>query len=201
MKIGMMQNNVKIAITGGICSGKTTVAKIIEEQGYKVISCDKIYSELLEDSHFVDVLDKEFGNIKNADRTLNRAKLSEIVFNDTEKLQTLNSLTHPQIIQRAMGLMTGKGMYFCEVPLLFEGGFEGLFNNVIVVLRDKDERINELIQRSKIDKNQAISRINSQYDYNNCSFEKYYVIHNDSNLTKLRENTLSLLKNIIKEYY
>ena len=200
MKIGMMQNNVKIAITGGICSGKSTVAKIIKDQGYTVYSCDEIYSELLNDTDFVDTLDKEFGAIKKSDGSLNRSKLSEIVFGDSEKLKKLNLLTHPKIMQRAVEQMSGAGIYFCEVPLLFEGGFEQLFDNVIVVLRDEDERISELMHRSKIDKNQAILRINSQFDYKNGNFVKYYVIHNNENLENLLKNTLKILGKIINDY-
>lgn len=200
MKIGMMQNNIKIAITGGICSGKSTVAKIIKEQGYPVISCDEVYGELLNNIEFVNSIDSEFGNIKNSDGTLNREKLSEIVFNDSKKLQRLNSLTHPQIMKRAMQLMSGNGIYFCEVPLLFEGGFEKLFDNVIVVLREKGERVRELIKRNNIVENQAILRINSQFDYENDIFIKYYVIHNGTNLVNLRKNILDTLEKIKKDY-
>lgn len=200
MKIGMMQNNVKIAITGGICSGKSTIANIIKEQGYQVFSCDEIYSELLNDENFINLLVGEFGNIKNPDGTLNRGKLSDVVFNDGEKLKKLNSLTHPLIMQKTMELMTGEGIFFCEVPLLFEGGFERFFDNVIVVLREKEERVKELVQRSKIDKYQALLRINSQFDYENRVFIKYYVIHNDCNLDKLRKDTLNVLEKIEKDY-
>ena len=196
----MTQNNIKIAITGGICSGKSTVAKIIKEQGYSISSCDEIYSELLNDLDFVDLLDKEFGNVKNCDDTLDRAKLSEIVFRDSNKLKKLNAITHPKIMQRALDSMTGEGIFFCEVPLLFEGGIERLFDNVIVVLRKRDERLMELIKRNKISENQALLRINSQFDYDNGNFTKYYVIHNDYNLVKLREDTIGLLRKIEKDY-
>lgn len=198
MLIGMTQNNFKIAITGGICSGKSTVAKIIKEQGFSVISCDEIYSELLNDENFINLLDMEFGDIKNSDGTLNRSKLSEMVFNDADKLTKLNSLTHPQIMKKAMERMSGIGIFFCEVPLLFEEGFEKLFDSVIVVLRDKNERIKELMQRAKISKSQALLRINSQYNYDNNNFIKYYVIHNNDNLAKLRENAVSIVAQIKK---
>lgn len=196
----MTLNNIKIAVTGGICSGKSTVVKIIEEQGFPVISCDEIYSELLKDTGFVNLLDEEFGNIKNADGTLNKSKLSEIVFYDYNKLQKLNSITHPEIMKRAMQQMSGSGMHFCEVPLLFEGGFEQLFDNAIIVLRDKEKRAEQLIQRNGINENQALLRINSQFDYDKCEFIKYYVIHNDDNLLKLKNNTVKLLDKIKKDY-
>lgn len=196
----MMQNNVKIAITGGICSGKSTVAKIIKEQGFTVLSCDKIYCELLEDLSFVNKIVKEFGNVINSNGTLNKAKLAQIVFSDKEKLRVLNSITHPQIMNIAMQLMGGSGVYFCEVPLLFESGFEALFDNVIVVLRDKEERIKELMQRSKINRNQALSRIYSQLDYENHNFAKYYVIHNNNEIIKLKTKVFDVLTKIKKDY-
>ena len=195
-----MQNDIKIAITGGICCGKSTVAQIIREQGYKVLSCDEIYKELLNNIDFVNLIDSEFNGVKNNDGTLNRDKLSEIVFADNEKLKKLNSITHPQIMQRAMEQMSGNGIFFCEVPLLFEGQFEGLFDNVIVVLRDENERLRELMQRSKIGEIRAKKRINSQFDYKNCDFTKYYVIHNDTSLADLRKNTLEALSKIIEDY-
>ena len=195
-----MQNNIKIAITGGICSGKSTVAKIIKEKGYKVFSCDEIYCELLDNPKFIDLLDKEFNGVKNSDGTLNRTYLSEIVFNDSNKLKKLNMLTHPQIMQRAMELMSGNGLFFCEVPLLFEGGFEQLFTNTIVVLREESDRVQELMRRNNIDEKQAILRINGQFGYKNQDFTKYYVIHNDGDLNCLEKNTLSVLEKIIKEY-
>lgn len=200
VKIGMTQNNVKIAITGGICSGKSTVAKIIKEKGYTVLSCDEIYCELLNDVNFINLIDDEFKGIKNSDGTLDRKKLSQVVFGDSVKLKKLNSITHPQIMQRAIEQMSDDGMFFCEVPLLFEGGFEQLFDNVIVVLRDEDARVNELVKRNRIDENQAILRIKSQYDYQNSDFIKYYVIHNDGNLIDLQQKTLNTLAKIIKDY-
>ena len=200
VKIGMMQNNVKIAITGGICSGKSTVARMIEEQGYTVFSCDEIYRELSEDGNFTDLLVQEFGNIKNIDGTLDRKKLSEIVFGNKEKLNKLNALTHPEIMKKAMERMSGEGVFFCEVPLLFEGGFHSLFDNVIVVLRDKAVRMRELMQRAEINEVQAKLRMNSQFNYENYNFIKYYVIHNMDNLTNLRESVLSVVEKIKKDY-
>ena len=194
----MMQNNIKVAITGGICSGKSTVAKFIKEQGYNVISCDDIYCELLSDSKFLDLLENEFGNIKNTDGTLNRAKLSEIVFSDDKKLKKLNSITHPKIMQRAMRQMSGEGIFFCEVPLLFEGGYDKQFDGIIVVLRDKRERIRDLMSRNNIDENQAFLRINNQFEYQNADFTEYYVIHNNGSLSELRKKSLEVVAEIIK---
>ena len=104
-------------------------------------------------------------------------------------------------MQRAMEQMSGAGVHFCEVPLLFEGSFEKNFDNVIVVLRDEDERVNELMNRNSIDKEQANLRLKAQFDYKNTDFTRYYVIHNNGDLLKLRKNTLCILDKLIKDYF
>lgn len=183
----MTQNNIKIAITGGIGSGKSTVADFIRQAGYPVFSCDKIYAELLTDSDFIDMLCREFGDVKLADGSLDRKKLSNVIFNSAEKRKRLDELTHPLIMSSAFGKMSGFKISFLEVPLLFENGFEKLFDGVIVVLRAEEERINAIVARDKISKNKAVLRLKSQLNYKNLSFADYYVTHNDYNLDFLKE--------------
>lgn len=197
----MKQNNIKIAVTGGICSGKSTVTNFIREQGYPVISCDEIYGDLLREEQFKKMLQAEFGDILSADGSIDKRKLADIVFSDAKKRERLNGITHPRIFKEAFDKMTGEGTFFCEVPLLFESGAQQLFDGVIVVLRKKSERIAELMKRLKIDEKQALLRINSQFDYENATFVKYYAIHNSGNLDELREKTLFTLEAIKKENF
>ena len=192
----MTQNNIKIAITGGIGSGKSTVSKIIAEEGLPVFSCDQIYCELLNDKAFLEVLSKEFEDVLLSDGTLNRKALSEKVFKDGNKLNKLNAITHPLIMKEAFKRMQGQNLSFCEVPILFENGFEKLFDGVIVILRDKQQRINSVIKRDGISRKNALLRINSQYNYDKNNFTKYYVIHNDGNFDDLRQKTLQILAKI-----
>lgn len=196
----MTQNNLKIAITGGIGSGKSAVADIIVGQGYNVLSCDKIYSELLSDKNFILKLSDEFGDILTTEGELDRKKLSAIVFSDRVKLLKLNSLTHPEIMRRALEKMKGKGIWFCEVPLLFENGFEKYFDNVIVVLREKSARIASVAERDKITQEEIEKRVNSQFDYDNSTFEEYYVIHNNLNFEDLIKQTKKIIQKIQKDY-
>ncbi len=194
----MTQNNVKIAITGGIGSGKSTVAEIIAKQGYTVISCDAIYSRLLCDKEFVNVLSAEFGDILTEEGTLDRKRLSTVVFSDKAKLAKLNEITHPAIMERALKEMSGEGIYFCEVPLFFENNFEKLFDGVI--LRDESIRILAVTERDDKTESEVVSRINNQFDYDNNKFEEYYVIHNNRNLKNLQSETLKIIEKIKKEY-
>lgn len=197
----MTQSNIKIAITGGIGSGKSTVAEIIKCKGYAVFSCDKIYDELLKDNAFLKKLSKEFGGVLTDGGDLNRTKLAEIVFNDKETLKRLNALTHPAIMKKVKEKCKGEAISFVEVPLLFENGFEKVFNGVIVVLRDKEERISATVKRDGTDRAKVILRINSQLDYENCDFTQYYVLHNDRNLADLTQKTEKILKKIKSKYF
>ena len=196
----MTQNNYKFAITGGIGSGKSTVAEIIRRQNYAVFSCDAIYEELLHNQDFLNNIAHEFGEVLNPDGTLNRSKLAEKVFNDKAALDRLNALTHLAIMEEVFKRSKGLKISFTEVPLLFESGFEGYFDGVIVVLRDLDERIAAVSRRDKIDRESVILRIKSQFNYENNEFAKYYVIHNDGNLSNLEQKTDDILKKIKAKY-
>lgn len=195
----MTQNNIKIAVTGGIGSGKSTVCKIIKEQGYKIVSCDKVYAEMLNEKSFVEEIATEFGEgVKLADGTLDRKKLSELVFNDKEKLKALNKLTHSRIMDTVFKKMEYENINFCEVPLLFENGYEKLFDKVIVVLRDKTERVNAIVQRDKTDEKSALKRMKNQIDYDNADFRQFFVIRNNSDIEDLRMNTVKILNTIFE---
>lgn len=194
----MTQSNFRIAITGGIGSGKSAVCQIIKKQGYPVFSCDSIYSELLTSAEFINKINTEFDGVLNSDGSLNRIALSNKVFNNEAALKKLNSITHPEIMYAAFKKMEGIRLSFLEVPLLFESSAEHLFDGVIVVLRDMEQRINSVMLRDKIDREQVLLRINRQFNYENINFAKYYVIHNHGNFAELEQKTLKILQKINK---
>jgi dephospho-CoA kinase len=192
-----MKQNKKIAITGGIGSGKSTVANIIKQKGNPVFSCDEVYKDLLSDKNFLNLLKNEFGDEIIEGGALNRKILSQIVFSDKSKLQRLNRITHPVIMNEMFKRAEEFNCtsYF-EVPLLFENSFEGLFDGVIVVLRDLDKRIESVVKRDNLPSDEVLKRINEQYNYENNNFAKYYVIHNNSHLTHLKEQIDKILLKI-----
>lgn len=194
-----MRPNKKIAITGGIGSGKSTVAEIIKQRGYTVFSCDEIYSDLLKNREFVQRLEECFGGISNADGSLNRKKLSAGVFSDRQALKKLDGITHPAIMEEAFKRMEVHSLAFLEVPLLFENGFESLFDGVIVVLRGLEDRINSVTARNGISREEVEKRIKGQYNYEKSDFSKYYVIHNSGNLGLLKSKTDEILSRIGRE--
>lgn len=193
----MTQSSYKIAITGGIGSGKSTVADIIRREGYPVFSCDKIYNELLCRGECLNKIAKEFAGVIKSDGTLDRVKLAEKVFNDKAELAKLNAITHPAIMEEVFKRSEGYKISFTEVPLLFESGLENDFDGIIVVLRKLEDRISSVSKRDKIDQNNVVLRINSQFNYDNCDFAKYYVIHNDGNFDDLSRVTHRILQKIL----
>lgn len=192
----MTRNNLKIAITGGIGSGKSTVASVISELGYPVISCDNVYGQLLESEMFIKSLEKEFGEIIHCGK-LDRKKLADIVFSDEKKLQRLNDITHPLIMEEVFRLMSGNKVAFCEVPLLFESGYEKYFDKIIVVFRNRSERIKSVVNRDNISESAVLSRIYSQFDYDSGDLSKYYVIRNTTDKSNLRKKTVKILEDIL----
>ncbi len=176
-----MNKTLKIAVTGGIGSGKSYALDIIKGAGYPVISCDGVYADLLKKRDFLKKLKTAFPEtVEGVMRLkLNREKLARIVFKDGEALEKLNGLTHPLIVKECLSRADKlKGAVFIEVPLLFEGGFQNLFDKVIIITREKEERINAVIARSNITRDEVVSRMRAQVDYDALDKSPYIVIEN-----------------------
>lgn len=196
----MMRNNVKIAITGGIGSGKSTVLEIIRGEGFPVYSCDEIYNQLLSGAGLTAEIGKAFNDVVDENGKLDRKKLGALVFSNAAELEKLNNITHPKIFKAVFEKMQDKEISFCEVPLLFESGYEKYFDNVIVVMRDENDRILSVMQRDGLSQSEAKKRMNNQQNYTNCNFAEYYVIHNSGNLHDLKQNVINTITEIKEKY-
>jgi len=188
---------MKIAVTGGIGSGKSTVIDIISHAGYKTVSLDKVYSELLENSDFVREICKITGTSpieKKGKITLDRRAVAANVFSDKKMLEKLNGFTHDKVMRAAFD--KGGDDAFYEVPLLFEGGYENLFDKVIVVMRDKQKRLESAALRDGVSLEQEKKRAENQYDYENNDLSLHIVIVNDGDLQSLEENVRKVLSEI-----
>ncbi len=191
---------MKIAITGGIGSGKSLVGKILKEKGYPVFSCDEIYKEITQEKEYLERLKGEFPfAIKNGE--LDKKALSSVVFSDERALKKLNSIAHPYILTRLKQRMQNlkEKLVFAEVPLLFEENLQLEFDNVIVVLRSIEKRIKSIELRDGINENEIKKRIASQFDYDkNKSYliENYYVIENEDSIVRLQKKLEEILGNL-----
>ena len=189
-----------VALTGGIGSGKSLVAQFLREMNYPVFSCDELYKEVVESDEYIQKLKILFPAAVQ-DGKVNRKILSEIVFNDEECLKQLNSLAHPLIMDLLLQKMKAcsEGLVFAEVPLLFEGSFENLFDRVIYIARDKTQRVQAVLQRDGLSVEDVEKRIQRQFDGDTVSGQERLkkcnaiVIYNNGNKESLKEKILETL--------
>lgn len=155
---------MRIAITGGIGSGKSYIANYIKSKGYKVIDTDNIARELMEkgNSNYLNIVEKFGNDILDNSGNIDRRKLRNLVFHDDEKRQLLNSITHPNIMKKALDESAGFGKYFVEVPLLFEENLESNFDQYWVVDCDEKTQIKRVLERSSLSQEEVLDIIRCQ---------------------------------------
>lgn len=143
---------VTVGLTGGVGSGKSTVARMLAAHGALVIDADAIAREVLAPgSPGLSEVTEHFGaGVLTADGALDRAALARIVFTDDAALATLNAITHPRIAARTSELMATAApdqIIVHDVPLLVENNLAAAYDLVLVVLADKDVRLDRLADR------------------------------------------------------
>ena len=154
-----------IGITGQSGCGKTTVSKLLQEKGYFIVDCDEIAHFLMEnDENMLKEIRNEFGNEFFDGNSLNRKRLGQLVFNSSEKLKILNSITHRYIIKRVKELIEGKEKAVIDAPLLIEAGLDKLCDKCIYVYCPREIRVKRIMKRDNITKEYALSRLKSQHN-------------------------------------
>ena len=144
------------AITGGIGSGKSAVSSIIKELGYPVFSADEVYASLLKNNNFSKQIYTLLGLQFNIEKGFDRKEIANVVFNNEEKLKLLNAFTHDKVMAELKRLNDSEtGIVFNEVPLLFEGGYQNMYDGVIVVYRNLEDRINAVVSRDNVSRKEV----------------------------------------------
>lgn len=194
---------LRVGITGGIGSGKSTVARIFEVLGIPVYYADDAAKRMMnENEELKEKIKHQFGNDVYADGKLNRKRLAEIVFNAPEKLEQLNALTHPATIKDAENWMKKQTTPYSikEAALIFESGAQEHLDHVIGVTAPAPLRIQRTMQRDGITREEVIARMNKQMDENIKMKLCDFVLRNDEQelllpqVIALHEKLLSLAK-------
>ena len=192
--------NLKIALTGGIGSGKSTALKILQDAGYKTLSSDEIVSKLYEKRKVKKLLKKLFPNAVTGffNLKIDRKQISKIVFSDKVIHQELTDLITPLVLQKINERTKSlTEPVFVEVPLLFECGYQTEFDAVMVIMREKSTRVDSVKTRSNLTEEEIVARMNAQTDYDSFDLSPFAVIVNNGNLDALKEKVLSVAQNII----
>ncbi len=178
---------LKVGITGGIGSGKTTVCQIFERLGVPVYYADQRAKELMEDDkQLVADIRKEFGDdVYDAEGKLQRKKLAEMVFNNEELLVKLNSLVHPAVFKDNQSwneVLAKKGYPYTlkEAALLVETGSYLTLDKLIVVSAPEEDRIKRVMERDQATREQVVARIKAQMPEEQKVKYADYIIYNDT---------------------
>ena len=170
------QKMLKIAITGNIASGKSQVEKFISEK-YTLYDADNIAHQIL-------------GNV-------DRKKLGEKVFSDPAARKKLEEFIHPKVKDEILKIFEQNlNVVFISIPLLFETGFDALFDKIIFVQCDDDIRLQRLMRRNDFTEEQALKRMNAQLPQKEKMQKSDFIIYNNSSLEDLEKQVLILVREL-----
>ncbi|WP_297966062.1 dephospho-CoA kinase [uncultured Anaerovibrio sp.] len=182
-----------IGLTGGIASGKSTVTKYLRQQGFTVVDCDKIAWQLAEpDQPIWQVYFSRYGGqVINADRTLNRQAVADIVFNNQRELAVINSLVHPLIKEEMLSQTDkaqnrGEKVIFLDVPLLFEAGYDTIADEIWLVYVNRGTQLRRLMARNGFGREEALRRIDAQMSIEEKKQLSDVIIDNNGDRKALR---------------
>ncbi len=191
-----------IGLTGGIASGKSTVASILASSGAIVLDADSIAREVVQPGKpaWVGILQRFGEDILFVDGEVNRKKLADVIFNDSLQRKALNSIVHPRVIDEILsriGVIRRSGIttvVILDVPLLFESGMDEQVDYVLLVKADLDTQVKRIMKRDSLSEEQALSRIRAQMPLKEKLKRADFVIEGELPMKVLRQQ-LGLLWN------
>lgn len=194
-----------IGLTGGIATGKSTVSSILKEKDLVVIDADEIARRIMRPGKeaYKDIVDYYGREILRKNGTIDRKKLGNIVFNNSDLLEKLNEITHPRIFREIYKdlkkyIKSGEKLIFIDIPLLFEEYDKILeykidFDEIWLVYLDRKTQISRLMKRDNISREDAINKIDLQLDIEYKLEKSDRIIYNNKDINYLKENIEKLL--------
>ncbi|MEZ7901292.1 MAG: dephospho-CoA kinase [Flavobacteriales bacterium] len=189
-----------IGITGGIGSGKSTIAKVFMSIGYPVYNSDTRAKELINSNEkLINSIKLSFGDDLYNSQGLDRKKMASIVFNNPEKLELLNFIIHPTVgkdFEKWIDLQN-TSFILKEAAILFETGIYKSLHKTILVSAPQETRIERVIKRDNTNQEEVLSRMNNQWSEEKKTELADYVIDNSGNKLVIPQ-VLEIIKQILK---
>lgn len=194
-------SNLIIGLTGSIASGKSTVAKMLEEVGLPIVDADLVARIVVEPgTPTLEKISEVFGKevlLENGE--LNREKLGEIIFHNPAKRVELNSIMHPAIRQEMLRQRdelteAGEPHIVMDIPLLFESHLQHFVEKILVVSVTEENQLTRLMERNHLSKEEALARIATQLPLSEKEKGADAVIYNNRDLENTRTQLLAILK-------
>ena len=194
-----------LGLTGGSGTGKSAACTAFARLGCGVIDADATYRTLCDTCEpMLKEIQNVFGDVFSTEGKLDRKKLGAIVFADAQKLQQLNSITHPYIRQAARDAFAAyskRGCLLCiyDAPVLFEGQMETLCDKTCAVLAARNTRIARIVARDAITEEYAALRIDAQKDDAFYRERCDYVVQNDADLDTLYTQVRKIYEDMVRK--
>jgi dephospho-CoA kinase len=182
-----------IGLTGGIASGKSTVGRMLSEQNFPVIDTDRLAKEVVEPGKpALEELVKAFGaEILKDDKSLDRRRMLDVILTDADARRLVEKIIHPHVFKRMDQMLqqlaaSGNNVVIVEVPLLFEAGWQDLFDYIITVLAPEPICTKRLAERKKMSIDMASRWMATQISQEVKAKRSDYVVHNNAGLDGLQ---------------
>jgi len=189
---------LKVGLTGGIGSGKTTVSKVFADKNFKIFNSDDIAKNIIKtDIEIKKSIINFFGSKSFNGSDFNSIYISEVIFSDTKKLDLLNSIVHPKVFEKFKKFVKKnlKSKILVESAILFESNFYKLMDYNILLKSPKIERINRIINRDNLSTKKIEKIMNVQWSDKKKINLATFVIEN-INISKTKTEILSLINKI-----
>jgi dephospho-CoA kinase len=203
-------NPILLGVTGGIASGKTTVARMLEQLGARLIDFDLLSRVVVEPGKpaWKDIIAYFGERVLLQDKTLDRKKIAEIVFRDSEKRKKLESFVHPRIYEEFRRFVKEYDtkdfniIIQVVVPLLLEGNLQHLFHKILLVYIPEEMQIERVMKRDRISREMALNMLRSQFPIEEKRSYADFIVDNSGSLEETKrqvEEVWEKLKKIQKE--
>mgnify|MGYP001289827259 FL=1 len=189
---------LKVGLTGGIGSGKTTVSKVFADKNFKIFNSDDIAKNIIKtDVEIKKSIINFFGSKSFNGSDFNSIYISEVIFSDPKKLDLLNSIVHPKVFEKFKKFVKKnlKSKILVESAILFESNFYKLMDYNILLKSPKIERINRIINRDNLSRKKIEKIMNVQWSDKKKINLATFVIEN-INISKTKTEILSLINKI-----
>ena len=176
------KKQIKVGITGAIGAGKTFVSSIFEKLGFPVFNSDIEAKKCMQsDVYLIEQIKVVFGDKVYENNILQKNILSEIIFNDNEKLKSLNHLIHPVVSKNFINWcgLQDSDIIIKEAAILFESGSNDILDKIICVSAEEEIRIKRVMSRDKCDKNHVLSIMSKQMTQKEKEKLSDFIIIND----------------------
>jgi dephospho-CoA kinase len=180
----LAEKSLKLGVTGGIGSGKTTICKVFAVLGIPVFSADDEAKRILDNDRDLQIkINSLAGKDLFPAGKLDRSEMAKLIFSNKDLLEKVNSIVHPVVLRSYNEWVKKQDSPYCimEAAILFESGVFRLMDRIVTVITPMEERIERLVRGNKLSREQIVERIKNQIDDESRVKQSDFIISNSEN--------------------